>query len=267
MHILCRQIVFFTVVLFAGCERWEYSPNQRFSNKTPVNLNARNLEALSNTVPDDTVRFILSGDTQRGYGEAEDFVKKANTMKGIDFVVIAGDISDFGLLQEMEWVAEIYEELKVPYVAVIGNHDMAANGTSIFRQVFGELNYSFAYGGYKFICLNTNSREVNFDGSLPDVNWLQDQLKPAAGINGQVVISHVSPFSGDFDRKLEMPFVTALENAGNCLGSLHAHDHNAGQYRPYNNSIPFIVASAILKRQFTLVEIIDGKLEAREMEY
>jgi 3',5'-cyclic-AMP phosphodiesterase len=167
----------------------------------------------------------------------------------------------------MEWITRIYSDLRVPYLGVIGNHDMAAKGTTIFRQVFGELNYSFIYQGYKFICLNTNSREVAFDGTVPDLNWLNQQVQVQAGVRGTVAISHVTPFSVDFDPELEAGYVAALERSGNCLASLHAHDHKSGRYQPYPNRIPFIVSSAILEREFTLIEIINGNLQATEVKY
>lgn len=259
--------VLFLLAIISCHDSLEYSPNVTAGRNTPENINAINLAKLQETPGDDTVRFILSGDTQRGYDEAKAFVEMANQLPGLDFVVIAGDISDFGLLKEMEWIAEIYEDLQVPYVAVIGNHDMAAHGETVFRKIFGELNYSFLYNGYKFICLNTNSREVAFNGTIPDLNWLNQQVQPESGVRGYIAISHVSPFSKDFDRNLEANFVAALERSGNCLASLHAHDHNSGQYRPYSNQIPFIVSSAILKREFTLIQIVDGTLQATEMAY
>ncbi|HEY1025870.1 MAG TPA: metallophosphoesterase [Sphingobacteriaceae bacterium] len=254
-------------LLFSACDNMEYSPNQKFDKDTPSNLNAANIERLLDTPPDDTLRFILSGDTQRGYSETADFVEKVNRMPEIDFVLLAGDISDFGLLQEMEWMAEIYAQLEMPYIAVVGNHDLAANGDEVFKRVFGDLNFSFVYDGYKFVCLNTNSREANFNGTIPDLTWLNAQMQPQPGISGYFAVSHVSPFSIDFDKKLEIPFVYALQQSGNCLASLHAHDHSSGQYSPYGNGIPFIVANAILNREFTLIEVINGELEATEIQY
>ena len=98
------------VVLFllTGCtDSLEYSPNVTSDRNTPKNLNAVNLDRLRAVPGDDTVRFVLSGDTQRGYDEAKDFVKLANAIPGLDFVLLAGDISDFGLVQETEWITGI----------------------------------------------------------------------------------------------------------------------------------------------------------------
>ncbi len=268
---MLRTVICWGVVVLFGLvscsDSLEYSPNVTGDQNTPKNLNVVNLDRLRQNPGDDTVRFILSGDTQRGYTEARDFVKLANRIPGLDFVVIAGDISDFGLVQEMEWITGIYSGLNVPYVGVIGNHDMAARGRTVFRRIFGDPDYSFVYQGYKFVCLNTNSREVFFDGTIPDQRWLDQQMRPETGVRGFLAISHVAPFSGDFDPNMEAGYVAALERPGNCLASLHAHDHTAGQFRPYPNQIPFIIAGAILNREFTLIEIINGSLHVREIEF
>jgi 3',5'-cyclic-AMP phosphodiesterase len=256
-----------SVFFLVSCDKLEYSPNQKFDGYTPQNINQANLTRLANNSRDDTVRFILTGDTQRAYQDARDFVQKTNTLKGIDFVVIAGDISDFGLLQEMKWITKIYDGLNVPYIGVIGNHDLTANGGDVFRKIFGELNYSFVYHGVKFICINTNSREVNFNGTVPDINWLDTQVRPQPGVNHVVAISHVAPYTADFDSNLEQEFVAKLESTGSCLASLHAHDHNPGYNAPYENGIPFIITGGILKRNFTIITIVDGELEAKVVHY
>lgn len=263
IYLICGVVL----LLVTSCDKIEYNSNQKFDRNSPRNTNSINLQKLSQSQGDNVVRFILSGDTQRGYGESEDFVKKANTMQGIDFVVIAGDISDFGLLQEMEWIVRIFNGLKMPYLGVIGNHDLTANGKEVFQKVFGELDYSFVYQGVKFICLNTNGREVNFDGSVPDINWLNKEVKSQAGVSNIVAISHITPNSTDFDKKLELPFVAALESSGNCVASLHAHDHTPGYYTPYANGIPFIVTGTILKRTFTIITITNGVVGAERVLY
>src|SRR6476659_1730621 len=93
-----------------SCDHLEYSPNQSFTKKSPTNLNAKNLALLKQkTVTDDTLRFILTGDTQRSYDQARALIERANkNYPNLDFVLLNGDISDFGLLQEMIWVTNIY---------------------------------------------------------------------------------------------------------------------------------------------------------------
>jgi hypothetical protein len=167
----------------------------------------------------------------------------------------------------MEWVADVFEGLSIPYIGVIGNHDLTGNGRDVFQNVFGDLNYSFVYKGVKFICMNTNSREVNFNGTVPDINWLDTQVKSQPGINQFVAISHIAPYSVDFDSKLEQRFVSGLASTGSCLASLHAHDHSPKYEAPYENGIPFITTGGILKRNFTIITIVDEELEYETVYY
>ena len=132
--------------LITSCDQFEFSPNQSFDHASPSNLNAQNLARLRRNAEDDTVAVVFAGDTQRWYDEQERFVRKVNSLKNVDLVLLAGDISDFGLLQEFKWVHKRLSALRAPYFGIIGNHDMVANGRQIFQQMFGPLNYSFVYG-------------------------------------------------------------------------------------------------------------------------
>src|SRR5690606_4187469 len=196
--------------VFIGCKNLEYSPNQIFDKNSHVDINATNLKKLGNGIQDDTVRFIVMGDPQRSHNEVHDFYKQVNSMSGIDFVVVAGDISEFGILKEMDAIAIALNNLTVPYVAVVGNHDLTARGREVFLRMYGELNYSFVYGGIKFICQNTNSREYLFDGLVPDIPWLRRELQPEDGVHSYVAISHVPPNSVDFDARLTNAYARAF---------------------------------------------------------
>ena len=144
-------------------------------------------------------------------------MKSVNQQPGISFMVVAGDISDFGLAREMRWVDEKLRRLKVPYLTVVGNHDLVGNGREAYQHVYGALNYSFVYGDTKFVLIDTNSREYNFNHKVPDINWLQTQLATLDGARRQVVMSHVPPDNADFDPTLQMPFAQALGTAPNVV--------------------------------------------------
>ncbi|MFN2439489.1 MAG: metallophosphoesterase, partial [Chitinophagaceae bacterium] len=145
-----------------------YNLNEVRLEENQKNLNAKNIQKIEAIRPLDTLKFILIGDSQRFYSELDDFVKEANGLKNIAFVALAGDISDFGLSKEFQWVNRKLTKLSMPYIAVIGNHDMLANGRKVYEQMFGAEDFTFTCNGNKFICLNTNSREKGFDGSLPN---------------------------------------------------------------------------------------------------
>lgn len=254
-------------LLCSSCNSLEYSPNQLFDNDSPRDINNTQIKRLLSGPADDTIRFVLCGDSQREYSSSEALVKKVNSMHGIDFVILNGDISDFGLLQEMEWITQIFARLKAPYIGVIGNHDMEARGQQVFRKMFGDEDYSFVYQGVKFICHNTNSRQVFFNGSLPDLNWLRKQFQPEQGISAYVAVAHVPPIGSDFDNTLFDEYVDIINHSPNTLAVLYAHTHSRELYYPLGERIPYLVTNAIENREFELIEIVNGKLSFKTIAY
>ena len=113
------------------------------------------------------------GDTQRWYDETVDFVNKANSYDTLDFVMHGGDISDFGMTFEFDWIHRIMKKLNVPYVALIGNHDIIGNGMSIYNKMYGDENFSFVAGNTRFLCLNTNALEFDYSKPDPDFNYIK----------------------------------------------------------------------------------------------
>jgi 3',5'-cyclic-AMP phosphodiesterase len=252
--------LFILLLILLGCGQVEFSPNQKFDSDTPTDLNKKNIAKLYSQAGDDTIRFVLTGDTQRAYSACKDMVKVINSIEGVDFVFLNGDISDFGLYQEMEWINNIYSTLKVPYIGILGNHDILGNGKDVFRRMYGEENFSFTYQKVKFVCFDSNSREYNYDGSVPNINWLTTELAAQASVNNYVAVSHVPSFSDDFDAELEKPYASLLTTNSKLLASLHAHINQTEVLYPYDNRTPFIVTNTAAKREFFLIEIINGKL-------
>lgn len=255
---------FYTLLLISigliSCNSYEFSPNEIFDKHSFKNSNAINLKKLGAGELDDTVRFALTGDTHISRDEIIKFYKKVNAMPGIDFVVIDGDLSQFGTLKEMEWVYRSFNLLNVPYMAVIGNHDLTSRGGDVFNYMFGDFNYSFTYGGIKFICHDTNSREYDFNGQVPSIPWLRKELQPELGVKSFVAISHVPPTSTDFDQTLFKDYTTLFAQTPGFLASFHAHIHRFELLDIDNRGIPYIVTNALQHNEFLIIEIIDNKV-------
>ncbi len=250
------------IIFSFSCGKLEYSPNQKFDKTSPRDLNAANLKRLLSLPADDTIRFVLSGDSQRAYDDLGVFVDKVNATPGIDFVILNGDISDFGLLQEFKWIEKQYSKLKVPYVGVIGNHDHSGNGVYVYQRMYSEqLDFSFIYKGVKFVCHNTNSREYNFNGTVPDLNFVAAELKPEAGVKGYFAIAHVPPTSGDFDQKLFDEYGKILTNNGKVYAVLNAHVDKQSLQFPYTPDLPVITTNSLYNRHFLVVEVVNNTFE------
>ena len=267
------KFIIAALILFctSACDDlFEYHPNQIRLDEHERNLTARNLERLQQQQPGDTLRLLVMGDTQRFYDDAVDFVKAANTtFRDIDFVIHQGDISDFGLTQEHKWVHDIMKDLKWPYLTVVGNHDLLANGTKVYQQMYGPLNYSFTYGHTKFVFVDTNGREYSFNGKVPDINWLAKELNPQQGEVWEqaIVVSHVPPYDADFDRKLEAPYHEALVASNKVSLSLFGHIHNWNTANLYDNKILYHGTTTVKKRGFTYLRVWKDGYNIRRIEY
>lgn len=263
MHILKLCFFLISAICIASCNGLEYSPNQSFDRNSPTDLNAKNLAKLYKNIDntDDTVRFILTGDTQRSYDQARDLIGVANKhFPKLNFVILNGDISDFGLRQEMEWVTTIYKDLRVPYITVIGNHDLVANGLNAYKHIFGDLNFSFVYKKVKFICHDDNSREYAFNGKIPDLAWIAKELVTGPEVEAIVSVAHIPPTSGDFDPNLRVPYQNLLNSSPKVVASLHSHENTDKVDYPVPGGVPFITSNAVTNRVFLYVQIVNGKL-------
>ena len=247
-----------TVLGLNSC--FEYNPNQIILDDEESGLTQKNITRIQSRPAPAVIKFAFMGDTQRFYDEAEEFVDHINTRTDIDFVIHAGDISDFGLAKEFIWVNDIMSKIRVPHLTVVGNHDLLANGRKVYNEMYGDLNYSFEYGNYKFIMLNTNSREYDFKGTIPDLIWLQNQLAENTDNKKVIVISHVPPFDVDFDKNLEQDYARILATDPNVIFSLHGHRHSfySGEY--YDDGVDYFITTSTQKKGYAVITLTtDGE--------
>ena len=263
-----KLLLFLGLVIVFGCNSDEYSPNQVFNRNTATDVNAKQIALLPAKPAGSPIRIAFSGDTQRSYKETEIFVDLINQRNDIDFVILNGDISDFGLLLEFDGIYKIYSRLKVPFISVIGNHDLVANGRDIYTRMFGPLNFTFNYAGVKFVCHDTNGREYNFNGSTPNIAWLKSNLNLGTGISQIIAVSHVSPDDGDFDPKLADQYQTLFNQTPGFLASIHSHKHSKlDTYYQNGTGVPFYITNAIVKRAYTLFDIQNAQITAQEISF
>lgn len=251
--------------MLVSCKQFVFHPNEIKPDEK--DLNQKNIQRIAALDAKPDFNFILLGDTQRFYEDLEDFVRHVNGIDTVAFILLSGDLVDFGLNREYNWVASKLKDLNKPYVAVIGNHDMVANGRKIFHEMFGPDNFTFSYGSSKFICINTNSREFDYNGLVPDIGWLSQQLNEADGYTNIFVLSHVPPYSVDFDRNLEQPFTSLLSAQQKTRISLHGHEHNYHLSYPYPGGLPYLVAAAANDRSYVMISVKGEQFSITEKFY
>lgn len=261
-------IVGLTFLGFQSCEgKFDYSPYVIDFSEDEKQLYQKNLNLLNERKPtNDTLYIAFTGDSHRFYDEFDACTHAVNLKHHehpIDFLIHVGDLADFGLPRQYQWGNGFLKQLEIPYFVVVGNHDLVGNGFIAYEEMFGTLDFSFIYKNTKFIFVNTNSREFGFDGSVPNLKWLDTELQPNANFAKVIVVFHVPPSDDDFDASLESDFHKTLAHFDNVLFAVHGHLHHYEFYTPYNEKIPYVNVYGVEHEKFNLIKIIghDFKIE------
>jgi len=259
-----NKLLILTLVLITltACDgMFDYSPYAIDFSEENRNVNQKNIEKLLLREPDDTLTIAFTGDTHRFFDQTDEFVKKVNQNPAVDFVIHVGDIADFGLPKQYTWGNSYFLKLSVPYFVVVGNHDLVGNGLTAYTEMFGALNFSFIYNSLKFIFINTNGLEFKFNGQVPDIQWLDAQLRSNADFSKAVVIFHVPPMDRDFDTSLEGAFQKTLAQNNNVLFTVHGHLHGHEIYKPYENSITYVNVYGVENMKYNLIKIVNNQFD------
>lgn len=248
--------------LFAACDMIEYHPYDVSLTQKYSDINKNSIEqivASKGVCGGDTIRFILMGDTQRYYDDTRDFVRAVNRRSDVDFVIHGGDISDFGMTKEFVWIHEIMKKMKVPYVALLGNHDILGNGEKVYRRMYGDYNFSFVLRGTKFLFLNTNALEFDYATPVPDFEFIKQEQKHTEQPYEQTIVAmHVPPFDLEFNNNVAYYFQSELKQFKNPLLCLHAHVHALVEKDYFDDGLMYYGCDFIHRRNYMLFTIAKG---------
>jgi 3',5'-cyclic-AMP phosphodiesterase len=258
-------ILIFLCFFLQRCEQFDYSVYQTDDfKKYPQVTNAYNIQRVLSMPNKDTLHLVFTGDTQRFYDDVKDLVSTVNNLPKVDAVVITGDLADFGVAREYDWLNEELIKLKVPFFTVIGNHDCLANGSEIYQQIYGPLNYSFTWNKIRFIMHNTNGREYYFNGSVPDIQWMQANLSDTQNYESCIFVSHVPPTNEDFDPQLRDPYTMIIREAKNTIFSSNGHRHGYELAQPFNDNVWYLNTSSPVNRVYSYVTVYPNATKGKK---
>ena len=132
--------------------------------------------------------FALVTDTHIGGESAdEDLMRTVNDINLTDslaFVIISGDVTEFGSDEELRKAKEILDALNKPWYIIPGNHDTkwSESGANSFRVIFGDEAFSFTHGEWLFLGTNSGPNMRMGPGQIPRENivWLDSVLNAPA---------------------------------------------------------------------------------------
>jgi 3',5'-cyclic AMP phosphodiesterase CpdA len=125
----------------------------------------------------DEYSFIVVSDTHIEKGETYGLERLAQAVDGAAFVVITGDITQYGSRKDLRKFIEIARSLKVPCYPVLGNHDIYFNNWKEWKDLIGSSSYRIGSPGGSTTLFILDTANSTFGGS--QLNWLERELKSA----------------------------------------------------------------------------------------
>jgi len=107
--------------------------------------------------------------------------------EGAKFVVVMGDLSDVGTVEELAATKQVLDSSGLPYYANPGDHDLWDSRDKVsdppknFVEVFGKTYQSFIYDTVRYILIYNSDNYMGLDGV--QLQWVEDELSRAESEN------------------------------------------------------------------------------------
>ena len=242
-----------------------------------------------------TIRVAAAGDIHAGPGD-EDRVRDAfhRAAEQADLILLAGDLTQHGQVDEVCVVADACRDLQVPIVAVLGNHDwqsdrpgdlaraLAGAGVVVLERthtIFPVNGVSLGVAGVKGFVGGFGQQWANFGEPLfrqayaettADVDGLEAGLRAIERCAVRIALLHYSPVEATLEGEPERLWLVL--GADRLAGPIrdhrphlvvHGHAHR-GSFEGDIEGVPvYNVAVHVMGREFWVFELPgDGTREA-----
>lgn len=137
------------------------------------------------------IHISIGAPSEKGTMEC---VEDINNNPDIQFVVITGDIANFGSDAEIASAKRIFDKLNKPWFIIPGNHDAtwSESGTNSFAKIFGYERFEFEAGGIKFIGTPCGPNIRMAPALVPreSMIWLKEQIEQMADTQPLFYLNH-----------------------------------------------------------------------------
>jgi predicted phosphodiesterase len=143
----------------------------------------------TNLTLEEEYSFIVLADTHIEGGNAFGLENLVNVIKGnpaIKFVVILGDITQYGAAQDIQKFIDIADSFGIPCYPVIGNHDVYFGNWKEWRNRIGSSSYQIKGNGTTLFMLDSANSFFGKD----QLDWLEREIKKLNANERVFVFTH-----------------------------------------------------------------------------
>lgn len=208
---------------------------------------------LSTLLFPQTTKIAIVTDSHIGYPNADqnllDITTIINNRDDIDYAFSLGDITELGMTDELFDAHGIYEEFKVPYEIIPGNHDTkwCESGGMAFKYLWDDNKFIVNVKINTFIGLNSGVSWRGAGGhyTMEDVRWLDSVVATIPDENNLFFMGH-----HQMDHGTDNWFkITNILRTKNIKAIFVGHGHRFIEY-DFNGIPGFMSAATVAKLKF-----------------
>ena len=216
-------------------------------------------------------RFAWLSDTHVGSSSGEQDLRAAvqdiNSLTGLSFVVVSGDVTEYGSREQLRMAKEILDGIKIPCHTLPGNHDTkwSESGATDFPLIWKQDRFLFEQGGYCFIGMHQGPLMKMGDGhwAPQDVRWLDETLKKLPKDQPIIFITHYPIDNGIANWYVVLDLLKKYNTQVVLCG--HGHANRGFSFE----GVPGVMGRSNLRASaptggFNVVEVKDGKMTVSE---
>ncbi|MBE8713086.1 outer membrane protein assembly factor BamB family protein [Sphingobacterium hungaricum] len=182
-----------------------------------------------------TFKFALVTDTHVGGSTGADDLRRTvadlNKQNDIDFVILSGDVTEFGSDEELRLAKQILDSLRLPLHVIPGNHDSnwSESGANTFKKTFGAETFSFAHKGYLFLGNASGPNLRMGPGQIPREHlvWMDSVFAANPNVETPVIFINHYPLDSSLNNWYD---AIAKLKTRNIQLSLCGHGHSNRLY-------------------------------------
>lgn len=140
-----------------------------------------------------TLSFAVLGDNRSNPAVFGRVLRQLNLDPSLAFAMVVGDMVDQGTLAQFhDFFKQIRSAVRLPFLTVVGNHDLGQNqDLTLYRKIFGPDYYAFQLGDHYFIVLNNNLHTGMGEAQMA---WLEGELRKSQAYKTRLVFLHIPLF-------------------------------------------------------------------------